>query len=109
MKLVNLRYLRTKYGYSQTEIANRLRITRAAYTNYESGVRQPRIEVLVQLADLYEVSLDELLGHAPLGQPEVLGPLEYELVHRYRQLTPDGRLRVMNQLLFELTLNKEEE
>ena len=108
MKLVNLRYLRTKYGFSQTEIASRLGITRAAYTNYESGSRQPGLRVLSQLADLYAVSLDELVGRIPTADHEVLMPIEHEVIEHYRQLTPAGRLRVMNQMNFELALNRKE-
>jgi transcriptional regulator with XRE-family HTH domain len=108
MKLVNLRYLRTKYGYSQTEIASRLGITRAAYTNYESGTRQPGLKVLLQLADLYAVSMDELVGRTPKAEHASLLPIEHEVVEQYRQLTPAGRLRVMNQMEFELALDRKE-
>lgn len=57
-----LRKLRKFYGYTQQEIAEKLYMERSAYTYYETGRTQPRIDILIQLADLYDVSLDCLLG-----------------------------------------------
>ena len=37
-------------------------ITEKAYQNYELMTREPRIEILVRIADLFDVSLDYLTG-----------------------------------------------
>lgn len=37
-------------------------ITEKAYQNYELMTREPKIEILVRIADLYGVSLDYLCG-----------------------------------------------
>ncbi len=37
-------------------------ITEKAYQNYELMTREPKIEILVRIADLYDVSLDYLCG-----------------------------------------------
>ncbi|MGF7186062.1 transcriptional regulator with XRE-family HTH domain [Desulfitispora alkaliphila] len=47
---------------TQEAVAAKLGITRPAYTAYEKGRRQPDYDILNQLADIFEVSTDYLLG-----------------------------------------------
>lgn len=47
---------------TQEDVAGLLKITRPAYTAYESGRRQPDYETLIKLANLFGVSTDYLLG-----------------------------------------------
>lgn len=58
----NLKYLRTKNNKTQKDIADMLKISRQAYTHYESNKREPDIKTLVKLADYYMVSLDMIVG-----------------------------------------------
>ena len=57
-----LRELRFRYGLTQQEIADLVHVNRVTYTNWEKGKREPSFENLIKLADLFEVSLDCLLG-----------------------------------------------
>lgn len=57
-----LRELRTQKHLTQEQVADKLGITRPAYTAYEAGKRQPDYSSLRQLADLYGVTTDYLLG-----------------------------------------------
>ena len=57
-----LKRYREKYNYSQEEIAEKINITQSAYSNYEKGKRLPNIEILIKLADIYDISLDILTG-----------------------------------------------
>ena len=62
-KLQNeLKHYREKNNYSQEQIAQKINITQQAYSNYEKGKRLPNIEILIKLADIYEISLDLLTG-----------------------------------------------
>jgi len=47
---------------SQNEVAAKLGCTDSAYCRYENGERELSINALIKLADLYNVSLDELVG-----------------------------------------------
>ena len=47
---------------SQEEVAKRTGLTQAAISRWEDGLRIPNIESCIKLADVYEVSLDELVG-----------------------------------------------
>ena len=57
-----IRDLREDHDYTQSELADRLRISQPAYSYYESGERTIPIEILIQLARFYQVSVDYILG-----------------------------------------------
>ena len=61
-----IKELRTSKKLTQQDIADKLGITRPAYTAYESGKRQPDFDILKALSDLFDVSTDYLLGKDPL-------------------------------------------
>lgn len=55
-----LRELRKNEGLTQQQLARALNISRVNYTRYETDASRPDFETLVQIADFYEISLDEL-------------------------------------------------
>ena len=57
-----LKQLRQKKGLTQKDIADLVHVNRVTYTNWEKGNREPNFEMLLKLADLFEVSLDWLFG-----------------------------------------------
>lgn len=57
-----LTYYRKLNGYSQRELADKLNISHSAIGMYESGKRFPTQEIEEALADLFNVSLDNLRG-----------------------------------------------
>jgi transcriptional regulator with XRE-family HTH domain len=57
----NLKYLRKLRGWTQEEFANKLRIKRSLLGAYEEERADPRIEVLEIVADMFKLSLDDLL------------------------------------------------
>lgn len=59
-----LRELRARRGLTQDHVAKRLGCHESAVSRWESGSRFPTGEDLVALADLFEVSTDDLLGRA---------------------------------------------
>lgn len=62
MEYPNIRALREDRDLSQQQIAKHLQISRGSYTNYEIGARGIPTEVLIKLADYYNVSIDYLVG-----------------------------------------------
>lgn len=62
----NLRIQRKKNGLSQEELAEKCDVSRQAIAKWESGESAPSIERLIFLADLYDVTLDELVGRVVL-------------------------------------------
>jgi transcriptional regulator with XRE-family HTH domain len=57
----NLKYLRKLRGWTQEEFANKLRIKRSLVGAYEEERADPRLDVLEIVADMFKLTLDELL------------------------------------------------
>ncbi len=58
---LNLKYLRKLRGWTQEEFANKLSIKRSLIGAYEEERADPRLDVLEIVADMFKLSLDELL------------------------------------------------
>lgn len=58
---LNLKYLRKLRGWTQEEFAARLNIKRSLLGAYEEERADPRLDVLEIVADMFKLSLDELL------------------------------------------------
>jgi transcriptional regulator with XRE-family HTH domain len=57
----NLKYLRKMRGWTQEEFAQKLRIKRSLLGAYEEERAEPRIEILEAVADMFKLTLDDLL------------------------------------------------
>ncbi len=57
-----LKGLRKAKNISQGVLAEKLNISLKTVSHWETGYTEPSITQLIQLADFFEVSLDELLG-----------------------------------------------
>ncbi len=57
-----LRQLRKEKGLTQSQVAIYCDITEKAYQNYELMAREPKVDILIRIADFYKVSLDYLTG-----------------------------------------------
>ncbi len=53
---------RKLYGLTQRDMAERLGISQPSYIRYENGSSEPSQENLVKIADIFDVSVDYLLG-----------------------------------------------
>ena len=56
-----LQLLRTNMKLSQEELANRLDISRQSITKWENGQSFPDIHNLIQLSEIFKVSIDRLV------------------------------------------------
>lgn len=63
--------LREKQNLSQTAVASRLGVTPALISAYEKTERNPSIDRLISLADVYHTSTDYILGRS-LADPNSL-------------------------------------
>lgn len=59
-----LRKLRDKYGYTQQYVADHLGVGKSTYAQYEINNRRIPVDLLVRVAALYNVSMDEILGNS---------------------------------------------
>ena len=73
--------MRTQHRMSQEEVASQLHVSRQAVSKWETGKGAPDTTTLITLADVYDVSLDELVGRTP-EEPQGLVP-DMEVYHPY--------------------------
>lgn len=62
MKLINLIKLRKLHGLTQQQLADFLEISYVTYSNYENGKYPITSDKLIELANLFDTSIDYLLG-----------------------------------------------
>ena len=58
----NLKLLRKQKGMSQEALAQQLNVVRQTISKWEKGLSVPDAELLTRIAELFEVSVSELLG-----------------------------------------------
>ena len=75
--------LRTKAGLSQDELAEKVFVTRQAVSRWENGETVPNTETLKRLSELFNVSINTLLGSPQTLICQCCGmPLEDEIIGR---------------------------
>jgi len=63
--------LREQRGLTQEELASSLGISRAALSHYEKNRREPDFETLSKMADLFQVSVDYMIGRTNNPETEL--------------------------------------
>lgn len=52
---------REKRGWSQTDLAEKIHVSRQSVSKWETGKNYPSIEVIINLSDLFGITIDEML------------------------------------------------
>ena len=100
-----LRKLRHERDLKQADVAAFLGITRTAYTYYENDKRQPAADMLIALADYFQVSIDYLNGRTCYpGVTPRKNSAEELLLTRYRQVDPRGKGAIAGSARYEAWL-----
>lgn len=84
-----IKELRVRYNMNQRELADKLGIGNSTISQYETGERTPSDEVKVKMADLFNVSLDYLLGRTDNKKVPEDASLPDDFV------TPEGAMRFL--------------
>ncbi|MDQ0339346.1 transcriptional regulator with XRE-family HTH domain [Caldalkalibacillus uzonensis] len=58
----NIRYYREKLGWTQQELADRINISRSVLSKWENGLLVPDLQAVIKLSELFEISIDSLIG-----------------------------------------------
>lgn len=82
----SLKRFRKEYGLTQKQVSDAIGIQPSAYQAYERGKVKPSIEVLIKIAEAFNVSADYLLG---LGEAQ--NTSESYLLNTYRSLNDSNR------------------
>lgn len=95
---------RKRNGWSQVELAKILGVGKSTIANYEKGYRSPRQNTIFQLADVFNVSVDDLF---PAINSET--PTTSPVQAIYDQLTPPRQAKALTYLEKQLLEQNEEE
>lgn len=94
----NLIAIRKSRGMTRKELADRLDIPYTTLRNYETDQREPGHKTLIDLAKLFSVSVDELIGlkTVPQKQKDAAPRIDTAngIANRYKQLDNHGKLVV---------------
>ena len=87
-----IKKLREKQGYTQTELAKMVGVTRSCVNAWEMGISVPSTQSLVQLAQIFDMSTDYLLGLdvAFAIRTDGLSDNDIQLVHSIVQRLKNG-------------------
>ena len=89
--------LRRERGMTQAELAQRLGVSKSSISMYERGNREPELDLLERMADLFGVSVNTMLGRS---EPELVNS-DPALTEYLEQLRDRPELR----MLFSVTKN----
>lgn len=97
-----LREMRKANHMTQQTVADQLCIDRTTYSKYESGRVSPDHQGLLTLATLFDVTVDQLLGHAAPAAvahapSERLSEQEQVLLQMFRQLSAQQQDALVQQ------------
>lgn len=93
-----LKELRKKKKMTLKEVGDYLSLTGVAVSGYEKGNRKPSAEVIEKLADLYEVSVDDIYGRQS-DNSNMRKILNNKMLHWDGEPLREDELNVIRQLL----------
>lgn len=67
-----IKVLREEFNLTQQDLANRLESSKSVIGLYESETRKPSLDVLVKLSEIFNCSIDYILGKSNIRNPEKL-------------------------------------
>lgn len=102
---MNIKDIRLRKGLTQSEVASALGVSSVVYSRYETGKRQPSIDVLIQMADVFGVTVDYLLGRQDI-EDSTLSDYELHLLIASRNADERAKQDALNMLLAHATSTK---
>lgn len=104
--------LRKANNFTQEEIAQELKVSRQTISNWETGTAQPTIDKVIELANVFDVSMDELIGRSKNKNKKASGillSLLNQVVTLYLTPVTDvllsiGRTEIKNCEIIEVNL-----
>lgn len=95
----SLREARENAFLKQIEVSNATSINNKNISHWENGVASPCLEDAIKLADLYKVTLDELVGRKFQNQNRItLSVEEIRLITNFRILNGAGKQKAIDYI-----------
>lgn len=81
--------IRKNRNFKQTDLAEKLNVSQQVISNIERGVTAPDIEQLKKIADIYNISLDDLVGREFWGDDA--DDVERRIISYIKQMDDEGK------------------
>lgn len=91
----NLKEAREYFGYTQKQLAEAIGVPQRTYGSWERGEREYNAGDAIKIADLYNCSLEYLLGRRSL-EVELEAKREARLISMLRTLSTDGQEKLLS-------------
>ena len=85
----HLAELRKKHHFKQKDLAERLNVSQQVISNIERGFSEPDIGILKKLADIYGISLDQLVDRE--FSAEDVGDIEKKIISCIKKMDEKGK------------------
>lgn len=95
---MKLKELRKQQNLTQVQVSQYLNTTHQTYNNYENGKYEPSIDMLIKLADLYNTSIDFIVGRNRVNDVGYLNSTQIECVNMIKQLNETNLIKLMGYL-----------
>ena len=105
---MNIKDIRLRKGLTQADVAAALGVSSVVYSRYETGKRQPSIDMLIQMADIFGVTVDFLLGRQD-SEDSTLSDYELQLLIASRKADERAKQDALNMLLAHAANTKTED
>ena len=105
---MNIKDIRLRKGLTQADVAAALGVSSVVYSRYETGKRQPSIDMLIQMADIFGVTVDFLLGRQDI-EDSTLSDYELQLLIASRKADERANQDALNMLLAHAANTKTED
>lgn len=95
----NIRKLREKSGLTQPQIADKVNVSKQSISNWETGLKAPRMGALQKLADIFGVSIGDITDEHPVEKsvPEQINRIISKLTTDRQQVVYDCAKEQLNE------------
>lgn len=95
--MIRIKELREEKGWNQNRLGLELNVSQSTISFYETGERSPDLETFIQLAGLFDVSVDYLVGNSDIRKfvsKNDLTPLEANIMTSVKKLSIEEQKQV---------------
>lgn len=94
---MNIKDIRVRKNLTQAQVAAALGVSSVVYSRYETGTRQPSVDIIIQLAEIFGVTVDYLLGRQDV-ENSTLSEYEIQLLIAARKADERAKEDALNML-----------
>ena len=103
-----IKTLREEFNYTQQDLANKLACSKSVIGLYENETRKPSMEVLIKLSEIFDCSIDYILGKSDIRNQEKVNidDVDVAFANGVKGLNETNKMIIKNTL--EALLAKQE-